>query len=113
MPSKKAPQIPLPKSWKRHVRSAMLHVMSLAQYAAVYNRSWAVDSRNGRVRLKAAKGRLLEELARKNEKIRIKDARMARITPHRRLGGPITLVSFSPDRLRSKPVRSSARILSP
>ena len=46
------PRIPLPKSWTRHVRLAMLHVISLAQFATVYTRSWAVDSVNGRVRLK-------------------------------------------------------------
>ena len=88
--SKKAPQIPLPKSWKRHVRSAMLHVIALAQYAAVYTRSWAVDSMNGRVRLKAENNRLLEELAQREEEIRIKDARMARIAPHRRPHYPPT-----------------------
>jgi hypothetical protein len=33
--------IPLPKSWPAKVRSAMLHVVSLAKYAAVYTRSWA------------------------------------------------------------------------
>lgn len=84
MPGSESPRVPLPKSWKSHVRSAMLHVISLAQYAAVYTRSWAVDSMNGRVRLKAERDRLLQELALRNEEIRIKDARMARITPHRR-----------------------------
>ncbi len=49
----KLPRIPLPKGWPTRVKSAMLHVISLAQYAAVYTRSWAVDSMNGRVRLKA------------------------------------------------------------
>jgi hypothetical protein len=49
MSAKKAPRIPLPKAWTKHVRSAMLHVISLAQFATVYSRSWAVDSLNGRV----------------------------------------------------------------
>ena len=62
----------------------MLHVISLAQYATVYTRSWAVDSMNGRVRLKAEKDRLLEELALRDEEIPIKDARMGQITAHRR-----------------------------
>ena len=73
----KATRIPLPLSWNKHVRSAMLHVISLAQYAAVYTRSWAVDSMNGRVRLKAEYDRLIEETAQLREEIRIKDARMA------------------------------------
>ena len=43
MHGRKPPRIPLPKSWKRHVRTAMLHVISLAQYTTAYTRSWAVD----------------------------------------------------------------------
>ncbi len=49
MLSRQSPRIPLPKGWTRHVRSAVLHVISLAQYAAVYSPSWAVNSVNGRV----------------------------------------------------------------
>lgn len=63
---------------------------AFAQYAAVHTRSWAVDSMNGRVRLKAEKDRLLQELALRNEETRIKDARMARIAPHRRPHYPPT-----------------------
>ena len=36
--SQQTPKIRLPKSWTRLVRSAVLHVLSLAQYAAVYAR---------------------------------------------------------------------------
>ena len=42
MPSnKKQPQIPLPKSWDKYVKSGILHVFALAQYALIYSRSWA------------------------------------------------------------------------
>ncbi len=54
----KPPEIPLPKSWDTHVKSAILHIIALAQYALTYSRSWAADSTNQRVRLKA--GRLQE-----------------------------------------------------
>ncbi len=47
------PMIRLPEGWQRHVRSAVLHVISRAQYAMVYARNGAVDSLNGRVRLMA------------------------------------------------------------
>jgi transposase InsO family protein len=50
-----------------------LHVVSLAQYAAVYTRSWAADSRNARVRLKAKNGQLQQEVALLRAEIRIKD----------------------------------------
>ena len=42
-------KIQLPKAWSTRVRSAMLHVVSLAKYAAVYTRSWAADSPNVRL----------------------------------------------------------------
>ena len=32
--SQQTPKIPLPKGWTKQVRSAVLHVLSLAQYAA-------------------------------------------------------------------------------
>jgi hypothetical protein len=82
--SQNPPQIPLPKGWKKHVRSGILHVLSLAQYAAVYTRSWAADGVNKRVQLKAEIDRLSQEIALLREEIRIKDARLARINPHRR-----------------------------
>ncbi len=63
MRRRKPPQLPLPKGWPGHVRSAVLHVISLAQYVTVYTRSWAVDSMNGRVRLKAENDRLKQEVA--------------------------------------------------
>ena len=77
MSQRPAPNVPLPKHWKKHVKSAILHVISLAQYATAYTRSWAADSRNARVRLTAEKDRLEQELALLREEIRIKDARMA------------------------------------
>jgi transposase InsO family protein len=84
MPRKQAPNVPLPKHWNKHIKSAIVHVISLAQYATAYTRSWAAESRNARVRLTAVKDRLEQELALLREEIRIKDARMARLPAHRR-----------------------------
>ena len=84
MGKKKTPTIPMPKGWQRHVCSAVLHVISLAQYATAYTRSWAVDSMNGRMRLKAENDRLLQEFALQREESRIIGARLARIPAHRR-----------------------------
>ena len=80
----KPPKIPLPKSWSRHVQSAILHIISLARYAIIWTRSWAADSPNARVRLKAENERLSEEVALLTEQMRIKDTRMASLPPHRR-----------------------------
>jgi hypothetical protein len=84
MPRKPTPKVPLPRHWKNHVKAAILHVISLAQYAIAYTRSWAADSRNARVRLTAEKDRLQQQLALLRQEIRIKDARMARLPAHLR-----------------------------
>jgi putative transposase len=76
--------IPLPKSWPAKVRSAMLHVISLAKYAAIYTRSWAADCSRARVRLRAERDRHQEDNALLREELRIKDARMASIPAHQR-----------------------------
>ncbi|NQU22551.1 MAG: hypothetical protein HQ567_14835 [Candidatus Nealsonbacteria bacterium] len=78
----KTPEIPLPRDWKQHVRSAVPHVISRAQYATVYPCNWAADSTNGRVQLKAELDRVNQGIALLREDMRIKDARMARIDPH-------------------------------
>ena len=77
-------EVPLPRLWPRTVKSAMLQVISLAQYAAAQTRSWAVNSPIARIRLKAESDRLCQQVAFLNEEIRIKDARMSRIDPCRR-----------------------------
>jgi len=83
-------QIPLPKSWSKHVRSAVLHAISLAQFATAYTRGWAANSINSRVRLKAKLDRANQEIALLREEIRIKNVRMARINPRRRPHYPPT-----------------------
>jgi hypothetical protein len=45
------------------VRSALLHVVALAQYASVYTRSWAAESCNTRVRLRATVDQLQQGVA--------------------------------------------------
>src|SRR6516162_8859738 len=82
--SKPTSNFHLPKSWPALIRSAMLHVVALAQYAAVYTRSWAADSENARVRLRAEREQMEQEVALLREEIRIKDARMAALSAHRR-----------------------------
>ena len=90
MATEEKPKIPLPKGWTGHVRSAVLHVIGLAQYATVYTRSWAANSPNDRMRLKAENDRLEAEVALLKEEIRIKDARMARLESRKRPQYPPT-----------------------
>src|SRR5271157_956233 len=86
----KPPEIPFPKEWGDNVKSAILHIIALAQYALTYSRSWAADSSNQRVRLKAECERLEQEVTLLREEIRIKDVRMAQIDPKRRPHYPPT-----------------------
>jgi hypothetical protein len=81
---------PLPKNWPRSVRTALIHVFSLAQYAMTYTRGWAVHSKNPFVRLKAELDQAQQEIALLNEQIRILNARMEVIPPQRRPNYPPT-----------------------
>jgi len=47
--------IPWPSGWASNVKSALLHVISLAHYAITCARGWAANSINARVRLAARK----------------------------------------------------------
>ena len=84
MATEEKPKIPLPKDWTGNVRSAVLHVIGLAQFATAYTRSWAGNSPNERMRLKAENDRLEAEVAQLKEEIRIKDARMLRLDSRKR-----------------------------
>ena len=77
-------KIPLPSGWRKGVRSALLHVISLAHYAIVTARGWAANSINARVRLAAESDRLKQEMELLREEICIKDARAAKIHPRHR-----------------------------
>ena len=74
---RRRPRIPLPKSWPRHIKLAVLHTISLAHYAIVRVRGRAAGSA-------ASQERLNEECALLHEEMRIKDLRMAQIPAHKR-----------------------------
>ncbi len=52
-----APTIPLPGRWTDTVRSAVLHVIALAQFAAARTRGWAANSVSRRPRRPRRPGR--------------------------------------------------------
>ena len=82
--------VPLPLSWPKHAKAATLHVISLAHFVLTQVRGWAANSPLHRVRLAAERDRLDSEVAMLREEIRIKDARMAAMAPHRRPHYPPT-----------------------
>jgi len=76
--------VPLPKSWPKHAKAATLHIISLTHFVLIHVRGFAVNSPIHRVRLAAERDRLDSEVALLRKEIRIKDARMAALAPHRR-----------------------------
>ena len=90
MATEEKPKIPLPKAWTGNVRSAVLNVIGLAQFATAYTRSWSANSPNERMRLKAENDRLEAEVVLLKEEIRIKDARLLSLDSRKRPQYPPT-----------------------
>lgn len=80
----------LPAGWTRRVRAALLHVLSLAQFAVARTRGWAADRLDELLWLHVENARLRQEVALLREEIRIKGARMAQIPASRRPHYPPT-----------------------
>jgi len=76
--------LPLPRGWPRRVRSAVVHVISLARTSLALTQGWASESMNHQLRRQAEDDRLLQEIQLLREEIHLKDARMEQIEPHRR-----------------------------
>jgi hypothetical protein len=86
MPVKQTPpRIPLPRNWHRHVKSAVLHTISLAHFSLVQARGMAAGHICRRVRLAAKNERLLAECALLREEIRIKTPEWITLPP---IAGP-------------------------
>ena len=77
-------RLSLPKNWPQSVKTAVLHVIALAHVAIVHARSIVVNSPDARTRLTGDLQGALDEITLLEEELRIKDARMAMIDPHRR-----------------------------
>jgi len=82
--------LPLPQGWPYCVRSAVVQVVSLARTALALTQGWASESMNPKLRQQAEEDRLRQEIQLLREEIRIKDARMENIEPHRRPHYPPT-----------------------
>ena len=84
------PAIPLPKAWPRSVRSAVIQVISLAQHALAYTRSWSANCPIPRIRMAADLDQANQEIALLREELRVNHTRMARIPAHQRPPYPPT-----------------------
>ncbi len=76
--------IRLPKNSSDCVRSAVVHVISLARFALLAAENCANRGRSAKPHRPSQCSRLKQEIALLREELRIKDGRMGRIAPHRR-----------------------------
>ncbi len=77
------PVLRLPRQWPGRVRAAVIHAISLAQFALTAARA-SDHSRRTRSRQERNAERLRQEVHLLREEIRLKDARMHRIPGRRR-----------------------------
>ncbi len=77
-------KMPLPRGWKGRVRSSVLHILALSHYSFTALLARAAQSKYRQIRLQAQIDRRNHEIALLQEELRIKDARMDRVPPHRR-----------------------------
>jgi len=75
--------IPLPKNWPECVKTAVIQCVALAHRAITYSRSFAINSDIERARLAGRLDQAENEIALLREELRIRDARMAKLAPHR------------------------------
>jgi transposase-like protein len=83
-------RLPLPRTWPRRVRSAVVQVISLTKTSLALSQGWASESMNGQLRWRTEGDRLHQEIQLLREEIRIKDCRMEQIEAHRRPHYPPT-----------------------
>ncbi len=76
--------LPLPKGWPLHVRSAVLHAISLASVALTLTRSRKASVRSSERRLLADLEHAQTEIAQLCEELDLKDARWRRLQSRRR-----------------------------
>jgi transposase InsO family protein len=81
--ARKPPRIPLPEDWPGHVRTGILHVVSLAQVALTDARARA-KKRGVVARLRAKVEEQAEGISLLKEELDLKDLRMSRMKPRRR-----------------------------
>ena len=78
------PVLPLPRQWSGRIRSAILHAISLAQFALTSARGEIQRRGCARDRRFAKIERLRQEIHLLKEELRLKDARMLRVPGRRR-----------------------------
>ena len=113
----RTPTIPLPKAWNQHVKSGVLQVISLAQYAMASACAQATNCINPRMQQQAKIDRLQQELASVNEQLRIVTIRLkavpARSRPHYRPTERMAILELKANRAWSCQRTADAFLVTP
>lgn len=78
------PRIPLPKRWPQHVKTALIHTISLAATAFIAASGRASNRKGKLTQLQVQINRAHQEIALLKEEIRLKDRRFSRVSSQRR-----------------------------
>ncbi len=78
------PVLPLPRQWSGRVRAAVIHAISLAQFALTAARVTSRRDKRAPTRQDRQIERLRQEVHLLKEELRLKDARMRRVPGRRR-----------------------------
>jgi hypothetical protein len=81
--TRKSPKIPLPENWPEHVKTGIIHVISLVQIALTVARARS-KKRGAVARLQAKVEEQAGEISLLKEELSLRDLRMARVKPRRR-----------------------------
>jgi hypothetical protein len=76
--------LPVPRQWSEQVKSAFIHVISLASSAFTSTCALASKRRATVTRMKAELAQAYQEIALLREELKIKDDRFGRVSPHRK-----------------------------
>ena len=80
----RTPDISLPKHWRSHVKTGILHAIALARVALTAARAGSTKKRGVVARLSAELAEAKREISCLDEELRLKDLRMSRVKPRRR-----------------------------
>ena len=83
-------EVPLPRGWSEHAKSAVLQALGLAHFVLTHVRGWCLDRRIARVRLAASRVIALSKVAAREEEARILRSRLEHVEAQRRPHYPPT-----------------------
>jgi hypothetical protein len=76
--------LPVPRQWTKQIKSAFIHIISLASATITCTCALASKRKATVTRMKAELAQAYQEIALFRDEIRVKDDRFRRVAPHKR-----------------------------